>query len=63
MQEIKARHGKVIAITNSSTHLPTGLADDVIDGARRSTQRSRITDICCIFSPILNSSFISSIPD
>ena len=30
MQEIKARHGKVIAITNSSTHLPTGLADDVI---------------------------------
>ena len=35
----------------------TGCADDAIEGARSSTQRSRITDMCCIFSPILNSFF------
>jgi hypothetical protein len=37
----------------------TGLADEDIEGARSSTQRSRITDMCCIFSPILKL-FLSS---
>src|SRR5690606_25276008 len=30
MQEIKARKGPIIAITTDDTHLPAGLADDVI---------------------------------